>query len=119
LCRACSKVDSAGENIAAWAKATNSAGVADPMAPSAEWLGGKVGIVGGSSMCHNLVAGVRYPTRTVQSLYAMVTSDAVKDTVQPASQNWPMDSSDDGVKAGTMWTCRADGGRAGQSSSAS
>jgi hypothetical protein len=120
FCKACSKVDRAGENNAACAKATNSAGVADPMAPSADWWeGGKVGLAGGSSMCHSLVAGVRYPTRTVHSLYAMVTSDAVKETVQSASQNWPMDRSDDGVKAGTMCTCRAAGGRAGQSSSAS
>lgn len=48
-----------------------------------------------------------------------VTDVASKVTVQPASHNCPMDKSDEVVRAGTMCTRRADGGRLGKSSLAS
>jgi hypothetical protein len=40
LLRARCRVDKVGENSATWAKATSSAGVAEPIVASAEWLTG-------------------------------------------------------------------------------
>lgn len=102
--RAWAKVERAGENKAAWANATSSAGVAEPMAPRAE--GGGEGIEGefaeARSICQSLLCGVRCPRRIGRLLYDMVTVEAVKATVQPASQNWPMERREKGVRWGTM-----------------
>jgi hypothetical protein len=39
FCKAMFSVDNTGENNAAWAKATSSAGVAEPTVARAEWAG--------------------------------------------------------------------------------
>ena len=63
---ALSNVDNAGENKAAWAKATNSAGVAEPMVVATCSCGtGVVMSVGaellGIVKCQSRVSGVRLP----------------------------------------------------------
>ena len=95
-------MDSVGENNAAWAKATNSAGVAEPMEAIAEWHREVAGFGVGRGKCHNRVSGVRWPVRTMVSLMDTVTSVAVKAIVQPASQSWPMEMREEEARAGTM-----------------
>jgi hypothetical protein len=57
--RAIARVDRAGENRAAWAKATKSAGIADPIAACAVWAGGGVGaLVGRDSQVPQFGSGV-------------------------------------------------------------
>ena len=92
-------MDKVGENKAAWAKATRSAGVAEPMEAIAEW---HVGAEVGRGKCHNRVSGVRWPVRTMASLTDTVTSVAVKAIVQPASQSWPMEMREEAARAGTI-----------------
>jgi hypothetical protein len=87
LRRARCKVDKAGENKAAWAKATRSAGVAEPTVANAEWSIGGAGGGVGRRKCHNKVLGVRCPVRTTVSLMETFTLVAVKATAQPASHN--------------------------------
>lgn len=70
-------------------------------------------------MCHRRVAAVRRPVRIVLPSYVMVTLSASKVASQPASHNWPMDSSEEDERAGTMCTWRATAGKDGMSSSAS
>ena len=54
LLRAIMRVERAGENRAAWAMATKSAGVADPIAACAVWDGSVVDrLVGSNDMCHS------------------------------------------------------------------
>ena len=119
LLRARCKVDKAGENKAAWAKATSSAGVAEPMVASAEWSTGGAGVGIGRAKCHNKVLGVRCPVRTTVSLTETVTAVAVKATEHPASHNWPMEMREEEASSGTMWMWRAAGGSMGKSRSAS
>lgn len=117
--RAIASVDRAGENRAAWAKATKSAGVADPIAACAVWDGGGVGVLVGRDRCHSLVVGSRCPVKRMLSAKAMVTCSAVNCTVHPASQNWPIERREGHARAGTMCTRRAARGSMGKSSSAS
>ena len=102
LVRARLRVDKVGENKAAWAKATRSDGVAEPMEAIAEWHIEGVGAEVGRGKCHNRVSGVRWPMRTMASLTDTVTSVAVKAIVQPASQSWPMEMREEEARAGTM-----------------
>jgi hypothetical protein len=71
----------------------------------------------GGSMCHNLEL-VRLPVRTVSSSQVIVTVDCVKCASQPASQSCPTDRSEWFLRAGTICTRRAAGGKPGMSSSA-
>jgi hypothetical protein len=82
-------VDRAGENNAACAKATSSAGVAEPMAAWAAWGEVRSGAGGGagSVKCHRRVVGVRWPVRTTVSWKETVAVVDVKAMVQPASQS--------------------------------
>jgi hypothetical protein len=115
---ALARVDNAGENIAACAKATSSAGVAEPMAALVH-SGAMIGTGGGRSKFHRRVSGVRRPERTVWSLWHTRTEVASKWIWHPASQSWPMDTREWGPRSGTKWTWRASGGNAGMASSAS
>ena len=69
--------------------------------------------------CHNPVAGVRTPERSVCEASVTVTDVASNVTTQPASHSCPMDSREEEWRAGTMWTRRAARGRLGRLSSAS
>jgi hypothetical protein len=72
LFRAVCRVERAGEKRAAWAKATSSAGVAEPMVALAEAQVGRLPPGGGGravrSKCQRRVAGVRWPRRTMAFL---------------------------------------------------
>jgi hypothetical protein len=74
FCRANSKMEREGEKRAAWAKATSSAGVAEPMVAWAE-SGHGVGLggVGRSwrSKCQRRVNRVRWPRRTMAFIVQM------------------------------------------------
>ena len=119
------KVDNAGENRVACAKATSSAGDADPTAARATGPGivackDGVGVnADDKERCQRPVEAVRWPVRSVIPLWHTVTVAEVNSTSQPASQSWLIESSEEEVSSGTMWTWRAAGGRAGRSSSAS
>ena len=71
------------------------------------------------SRCHNPVVGVRLPAMMSCEWSVTRTLVAVKTTVQPESQSWLMERSDDVARAGTMCTRRAARGKAGISKSAS
>jgi hypothetical protein len=95
--RARCRVDKAGENKAAWAKATSSAGVAEPSVGSAKWFtAGGAGVGVGRGKCHNNVLGVRCPVRTTVSLMETFTSVVVNAMEHPASHNWPMERDEGG-----------------------
>jgi hypothetical protein len=102
LQRARCKVDKAGENNAARAKATSSAGVAGPIVAIAEWFTGGTGVGIGRGKCHNKVLGVRCPVRTTVSVTETLTSVAVKATEQPASHSWPMEMREEEASSGMM-----------------
>jgi hypothetical protein len=119
LLRAIASVDRAGENRAAWAKATKSAGVMDLIAACAVWDGGVVGALVGRDRCHSLVVGSRCPVKRMLLARAMVTCSAVNCTVHPASQNWSIDRREGQVRAGTMCTHWVARGSMGRLSSAS
>lgn len=112
LWSACSKVDSAGENMAAWRNVTMLAGVAEPMtALAAAGAGG--------CRCHRLVSGDRSPCITMASSYETVNWALVMVAVQPASHNCPNEMRECVAKSGTMWTWVAVAGRTGMLSEAS
>ena len=129
LANALDNVERDGENREAWAKATSSAGVADPMAELAwatgnwcgegalAWAAGD-GEGEGTSSCQRRVRAVRWPVRMTEESRLTVTVVDVKATVQPASQNCPMEINDWDSRAGTMWTWRAARGKSGRKSSA-
>jgi hypothetical protein len=120
LLRAITRVERAGENRAAWAKATTkSAGIMDLMAACAAWYGGVVGRLVGSDRCHSLVVGSCCPVKRMLSANVIVTCLAVNTMVQLASQNWPIDRREGQVRAGTMCTHWAARGSMGKSRSAS
>jgi hypothetical protein len=83
ISRARCRADKAGENKAAsWAKATSSAGVADPMVASAELLKPGDGDKVGRAKCHKKVSGARCPVRTrMVSLTDTVTTSAAVTAV--------------------------------------
>jgi hypothetical protein len=113
-------VERAGEKRAAWVKATTkSAGIADSIAACAVWDGGVVGALVGRDRCHSLVVGSRCLVKRMLSAKAMVTCLVVNLTVQPASQNWPIDRREGHTSTGTMCTHRVARGSMGKSSSAS
>jgi hypothetical protein len=94
------RVETAGEPNAAWPNATNSAGVAKSCAALAKavvvWLAGNV-LCGRWSWVERGVfqifeIGERYPLRIVVPSKVIVTSLCVKDAVQPASHNKPIES---------------------------
>jgi hypothetical protein len=64
-------------------------------------------------------SGVMFPVKIMLSAKVMVTCLVVNLTVQPASQNWPIDRREGHVRAGTMCTRRAARGGMGKSSLAS
>ena len=132
--KAMCSVDSAGENSAAWEKATSSLGVAEWMAPLQWWGTGVSGTVtheqaaavgwanagvGSRVRCQRPVLIVRSPRRMTIPSRRTRTDAASKVTWHPASQSCPMESRDAVVRAGTIWTWRADNGSWGMSSSAS
>ena len=119
LRKAVSNVDKAGENNAAWANATRSAGVAVPAAAlqylsmetlseltvvsvmackaASVWANGV-----DKSKCQSLDSGVRCPNMTSWSLNVTVAVVALKLTSQPTSHNCPIEMSGEAVSAGTM-----------------
>jgi hypothetical protein len=115
--RAEPRVERADENRAAWAKVTRPAGVAEPMAMLASAMG-LAGDAEGMSRCQRRVRAARWPVRMILALWLTATVALVKATVQPASQNWPMEIRDFESRAGTMWTWQAASGKLNKLSSA-
>jgi hypothetical protein len=128
------RVERAGEKKVAWANATSSGGVADWTAATlwrkkggSESAGGSVEEASGDGVSEGLtmlmfqrpVEGVRTPSRMRSSFRVTMTDVPSKVTTHPASHNCPMESREAVLREGTMWTRRADGGRLGESSSAS
>ncbi len=111
--RACSIVLNAGENNAACANATCSAGRTDPMAAPA------VCSLIGSLNSHKPVLRFLDPISVVSSSYITSTLSAVNITSHPASHNCPMESNENWAKAGTICTIHASLGRPGISINAS
>ena len=109
LATALANVERDGENREAWAKATSSAGVAEPMAELAwatgtwsgeeelawaTWIGACEGEGEGMSICQRRVRAVCWPVRMMAESWLTVTSVAVKAMVQLASQNCPIEMRD-------------------------
>ena len=117
--RAIVRVERVGENRAAWAKETNSAGVTDPMAAWVAWDGGGVGRLVGRDRCQSLVVGSCCPVNMMVSANLIVTCVAVNTTVHPASQSWPIDKREGHARVGTTCTRRAARGSMGKSRLAS
>lgn len=100
----------AGENSAAWAKATMSALLLLWLIVVAAVL---LFSVIGICTCHNLWGSSRVPFKIVVLLCIIATSFAVKSAEQPASHNCPIDSSEWGFNAGNRCAIFAVHGRVG------
>ena len=80
------RVDNTGENKAAWAKVTRSAGEAEVVvAMWADWLFGW-------SVQRLLCVGFRVPVRMMFPLWVIVQAVAWKVASHPASQSMPMET---------------------------
>ena len=69
-------------------------------------------------MIHNRDRAVRVPWSMILLFKVMNTSPAENKTSQPASQNWPMDSSGLELSSGTMCPVLASVGKSGRNISA-